>query len=191
MLVILFTVLSQFMSFCQEKKASGQKEQEKTQSLTPSQTATVKSILSKYNPSALTATDARAIHEKLRDAGLHAGPETRDVLVSAGFDPEKLKALDPPKNKEEGNKQSPPSTSSCRSQSGRRWHWRCCSTSRCAGGVSGARCISCPRSCRRQCLPWCSATFSRRTAGCSTGCWRSVASTARRGQRRRPGRCRC
>ena len=97
-LVIMLAFLTQVMSFCQNKQNPAQKSPENSQTLTTSQTATIKTILSKYNPSALTAADAKAIHEKLRDAGLHAGPETRDAIVAAGFDPEKLRALDPPKN---------------------------------------------------------------------------------------------
>ena len=109
MLVIMLTVLTQVMSFCQSKQNPGQKPPEKTQTLTPAQTATIKAILSKYNASKLTAADAKAIHEKLRDAGIHAGPETKDAIIAAGFDPEKLRTLDPPRNPDDQGKHNPPS----------------------------------------------------------------------------------
>ena len=64
---------------------------------------------SHYNASKLTAADAKAIHEKLREAGIHAWPETRDAIIAAGFDPEKLRTLDPPKNPDNQGKPSPPS----------------------------------------------------------------------------------
>ena len=97
-LIVILTLLTQIICFCQNKQNPAQQPQEKTQTLTSSQTATIKTILSSYNASKLTAADARAIHEKLRDAGIHAGPETRDAIIAAGFDPEKLRTLDPPKN---------------------------------------------------------------------------------------------
>ncbi|MEI6436721.1 MAG: hypothetical protein WCP32_18000 [Bacteroidota bacterium] len=111
--VILFVgliFLTQEMSFCQNKPNPAQQPQEKSQTLTPAQTATIKTILSKYNASKLTEADAKAIHEKLRDAGIHAGPETGDAIIAAGFDPEKLRTLDPPKNPDNKGKSIPIST---------------------------------------------------------------------------------
>ena len=93
----------------QSNQTTGQKPQEKPQAITPEQTAMIKTILSKYDASKLTAADAKAIHEKFRDAGIHAGPETRDAIVAAGFDPEKLRALDPPTDP--GNQGKPPAPS--------------------------------------------------------------------------------
>jgi hypothetical protein len=66
------------------------------QTLTDQQKATVKSILSKYNSSTLTASDAKAIHSAFRDVGLHKGPGLNEAVKAAGFDPDKLRALDPP-----------------------------------------------------------------------------------------------
>jgi hypothetical protein len=109
-LVIMLTVLTQVMSFCQNRQNPGQTSQGNTQTLTPAQVSAIKTILSKYNASKLTAADARAIHEKFREAGLHAGPETRDAIVAAGFDPEKLRTLDPPKNPGNQANPAPPST---------------------------------------------------------------------------------
>ena len=113
-LVLLFLIPA--MSSCQNNQVNqttqsnqntGQKPQEKSQALTPEQNAMVKAILSKYNATQLTAADAKAIHEKFREAGIHAGPETRDAINAAGFDPEKIKALDPPKNPGNQGKPSP------------------------------------------------------------------------------------
>ena len=107
--LMLFFLLHE-KSYCQSKQNPGQKPQEKSHTLTPGQTATIKTILSKYKATALTATDAKAIHEKFREAGLHDGPETRDAIIAAGFDPEKLRTLDPPKNPDNSGKPKPPTS---------------------------------------------------------------------------------
>jgi hypothetical protein len=91
-------------SLAQNTQVARQKPQEKQQTLTPAQTAQVKKILSQFNASKLTAADAKAIHEKFREAGIHAGPETNDAIKAAGFDPEKLRTLAPPPNKEQAGK---------------------------------------------------------------------------------------
>jgi hypothetical protein len=116
LMVFILLFLTQGLVFCQNNLNNqnnpnpGQKTQDKTQPLPPEQTATIKTILSKYNASKLTAADAKAIHEKLREAGIHAGPETNDAIITAGFDPEKLRALDPPKNPDNQGRSDPPST---------------------------------------------------------------------------------
>ena len=108
--ILMLLFLIPLMSSCQNIQNNqnirnpGQKPPEKTQTPTPEQTATIKSILSKYNASTLTAADAKAIHEKFREAGIHAGPETKDAIIAAGFDPDKLRALDPPKNPDKQGK---------------------------------------------------------------------------------------
>ena len=93
---LILISLIQGKNFCQSTQNPGQHPQQKSQALTPQQTATVKNILSKYDPSKLTSADAKAIHEKLREADLHGGPETNDAIRAAGFDPDKLRTLDPP-----------------------------------------------------------------------------------------------
>jgi hypothetical protein len=93
--------------FAQQTQKPAGKQQEQHQSLTPEQTATVKRILSKYKASTLSASDARAIHEQFRMAGIHDGPETKDAIKAAGFDPDKLRSLDPPPAaKEQENQKS-------------------------------------------------------------------------------------
>ena len=112
LLVLMLLFLIPVMSSCQSNQSnqnSGQKPQGKTQTLTTDQTSTIKTILSKYKASNLSAADAKAIHEKFREAGIHAGPETRDAIVAAGFDPEKLRTLDPPKDRGNHGNSTPPS----------------------------------------------------------------------------------
>ena len=109
-LVIMLSILVPLMSYCQSNQNPGQKPQEKSQTLTPAQVATIKTILSKYNAKTLTAADAKAIHEQFRQAGIHDGPETRDAITAAGFDPEKLRTLDPPKSPDNHGKPNPPTT---------------------------------------------------------------------------------
>lgn len=68
-------------------------------SLSDAQKSALKSILSKYNASTLTAVDAKAIHRAFRDAGIRGGPSLNEAVRSAGFDPFKLRDLDPPPDK--------------------------------------------------------------------------------------------
>jgi hypothetical protein len=66
------------------------------QTLTQDQTARVTAILKAYKPAGVTAEDARAIHRAFRDAGIRPGPGLHDAIKAAGFDPDRLRALDPP-----------------------------------------------------------------------------------------------
>jgi Spy/CpxP family protein refolding chaperone len=76
-----------------------------SQPLTDQQKVSIKSILAKYDASTLTADDAKAIHRALRDAGLRNGPELNDAVKEAGFDPDKLRDLDPPRGDKQPNDQ--------------------------------------------------------------------------------------
>jgi hypothetical protein len=67
-----------------------------TESLTAEQKARVKTILSGYDPASLTATDARAINEAFREAGLKNGPALQSAIRDVGFPPERIGQLDPP-----------------------------------------------------------------------------------------------
>ena len=64
--------------------------------LTDAQVQQVKDILAKYDASALTVAQAKAIHEAFRAAGLHGGPALNAAVKAAGFDPDKLRDLAPP-----------------------------------------------------------------------------------------------
>jgi len=70
--------------------------EERIENVTQEQKEKVKAILSHYNAATLTTTDAKAIHEAFREAGLHDGPSIEEVIREAGFDPDKLKELAPP-----------------------------------------------------------------------------------------------
>jgi hypothetical protein len=72
------------------------------QPLTDQQRSTVKSILSRYSPTALTAEDARSINEAFRAAGVRNGPDLRNAIKEAGFDPEALSKLAPPPGRPNG-----------------------------------------------------------------------------------------
>jgi hypothetical protein len=72
------------------------------ETLTDAQIEQVKTILSNYAAASLTAADAKAIHEAFREAGLRAGKALNDAVTAAGFDPDKLRDLDPPPNREGG-----------------------------------------------------------------------------------------
>jgi hypothetical protein len=106
---ILLMVLMNTGCFSQGNNSTGKKHQETTVTITPEQKTQIKTILSKYNPSTLTAEQAKEIHEKFRAAGIHPGPETKEAIVAAGFDPEKLRTLAPPPGKDGKAGNKPPS----------------------------------------------------------------------------------
>ncbi len=60
-------------------------------SLTDAQKSSVKSILSKYKSSTLTADDAKSIHRSFKDAGIGCGPGLNEAVKSAGFDSDLFK----------------------------------------------------------------------------------------------------
>lgn len=64
--------------------------------LTAEQKAQVKTILSQYDPAALTSEMAHAINEAFRAAGLRNGPGLQEAIRDAGFEPERIGELDPP-----------------------------------------------------------------------------------------------
>ena len=80
---------------------------DESQSLTPEQKASVKSILSKYNPSSLTAAAARAINEAFRAAGIRNGPGLQQAIRDVGFVPEKIGALAPPPGRSDDERRPP------------------------------------------------------------------------------------
>jgi hypothetical protein len=104
LIILILIVLIQGKSFCQDN----QKHRENSQAITSEQAAMIKTILSKYKASTVTADEAKEIHEKFREAGIHAGPETRDAIIAAGFDPEKLRALAPPPSRDGKDGRNPP-----------------------------------------------------------------------------------
>ena len=100
---VLFIAASLPIAAQQKDKAS-EKWQEKTEILSEEQKNTVKEILSDFNSSAFTEEDAKEIHEAFREAGLRGGPALDEAIKEAGFDPEKLRDLAPPP--ERNNKQA-------------------------------------------------------------------------------------
>jgi periplasmic protein CpxP/Spy len=96
--------------FSQAKQQSNQSRQEKSQTIIPEQKLQIKTILSRYNSKTLTSDQAKSIHEEFRKAGIHAGPETKDAIIAAGFDPEKLRKLDPPTSDQSKGESKQPSS---------------------------------------------------------------------------------
>ncbi len=60
--------------------------------------------LSQYNDSTLSAEDAKAIHQAMREIGISGGPTEDEIIRSAGIDPEILKKLDPPPDRNNSDK---------------------------------------------------------------------------------------
>jgi hypothetical protein len=95
-LTLIITLFNQWTTLSQDSPKAQQHQTNNPQSLIAEQAVLVKTILSQYNASTLTADEAKAIHEKFREAGIQGGPGTKDAIIAAGFDPEKLRALAPP-----------------------------------------------------------------------------------------------
>jgi len=86
-----------------QERAAKEREDENAEALTAMQKEQVIAILSNYNAATLTATEANAIHEAFRKAGLRGGPAAADAIREAGFDPDKLRDLAPPQGMGEGD----------------------------------------------------------------------------------------
>lgn len=110
---IKFSLLSLFLLLTAEANCDAQtpdpkqKPNEHQQGTIPEQTQLIKKILSGYNAAKLTASDAKAIHGKFREAGVHAGPENDAAIKAAGFDPDQLKKLAPPPGTNRNTKPEP------------------------------------------------------------------------------------
>jgi hypothetical protein len=107
-LTLIITLFIQGTTLSQDSPKAQQHQKNNPQSLTAEQAVLVKTILSQYNASTLTADEAKAIHEKFREAGIQGGPGTKDAIIAAGFDPEKLRALAPPPSHDKKNARTPP-----------------------------------------------------------------------------------
>ncbi len=107
--IFLLLFLAPSALFSQANQAGKPKPAGPVQAVTPEQNAQIKKILSGYNAARLSPQDAKAIQEKFRQAGIHAGPETAGAIQAAGFDPEKLRNLAPPPNPGIKENAGPPS----------------------------------------------------------------------------------
>jgi len=81
----------------------------KAEALTDAQVKQVGTILAQYDAQALTAEQARAIHEAFHQAGLPGGPAINEAVAAAGFSPDKLRDLDPPPSASGGDQRAPKS----------------------------------------------------------------------------------
>lgn len=94
-----------------ERRAGGQQRggaPRNDEVLSETQKAQVKAILSKFDANSLTAETAKPIHEAFRQAGLRGGPAMTDTIKAAGFDPEKLRDLAPPRGQANDGNERPP-----------------------------------------------------------------------------------
>lgn len=106
--ILLILLLSAETNSCAQTTDQKQKPATQLQGTTPDQTLLIKKILSGYNAAKLKAADAKAIHEKFREAGIDAGPENDAAIKAAGFDPDQLKRLAPLPNTDRNSKSGPP-----------------------------------------------------------------------------------
>ncbi len=88
----------------QENAGYGGRQHGKMEPLSDTQRTQVITVLEKYDPESLTIKDAEAITEAFRAAGLRGGPEVDAVLEEAGFDPDELRELAPPPDRNDGSR---------------------------------------------------------------------------------------
>jgi hypothetical protein len=81
------------MSAISDLGMSGVSTLQRPQALTDDQKKQIQDILSQYDPSNLTAEDAKSIFKAFKDAGIRPGPGMKDAITAAGFDAEKLFSL--------------------------------------------------------------------------------------------------
>lgn len=82
---------------CSQSSDQARKPAEKTVQPAPAGEAEkIKEILSQFDSRSLDKEMAVQIHERFRAAGIHPGPENREAITAAGFDPDKLRDLAPP-----------------------------------------------------------------------------------------------
>jgi len=73
-----------------------------SQPLTDDQKSQITSTLSKYDPSKLTAQDARAIFDSFHEAGIRPNAEgLQETVSTAGFDVQKLLSLAKPERRQD------------------------------------------------------------------------------------------
>ncbi len=110
-ILIIFSLILQCQSkvFSQNNQNPQQNKVEKPQEITIEQKAQIQKILSQYNSTTLNADQAKEIHSKFKESGIHAGTETNEAITSAGFDPEKLRALAPPPSDQKKEQAQPSS----------------------------------------------------------------------------------
>jgi len=94
LLALLLPLIGALAAQSNSAPAPGREQRERREvPLTDAQKATVKALLAKYNPKALTADDIQAIRRAFREADLR-GPTLDQAVREAGFDAE---ALRPPR----------------------------------------------------------------------------------------------
>jgi hypothetical protein len=94
-IIILLLFLIRGNCFSQNIRPPQQQQQENMQHLTTKQINDIKSILSNYKPSTITAEQVSEINEKFRAAGIYPSPQTKDAIIAAGFNPDKFRPSRP------------------------------------------------------------------------------------------------
>jgi len=108
-IVFAFLIQCQTNLFSQNNQKAQQNKAEKPQEITVEQKAQIQKILSQFNSATINADQAKEIHSKFREAGIHAGTETNEAIIAAGFDPEKIRALAPPPSDQKKEQAQPSS----------------------------------------------------------------------------------
>jgi hypothetical protein len=85
----------------QQRPEKGSK-QEQVSKLTDAQITTVNKILANYNSESLSADDAKAIMNAIRDAKVPGGKGVEKAINAAGFSFEEIRKLDPPPARPDG-----------------------------------------------------------------------------------------
>jgi len=95
-IVLIGLITINFNSLMAQERQERKPPQEQVDELTKAQTKKVNKILANYDSESLSADDAKAIMEAIRDAKVPGGKGVEKAIDDAGFDFEKIKKLAPP-----------------------------------------------------------------------------------------------
>lgn len=93
-----------YNSLMAQERSDRKPKREHVETLTDKQIATVNKILTDYDSESLSAGDAKAIMDAIRDAKVPGGKGVEKAINAAGFSFEKIKKLAPPPARQKGRR---------------------------------------------------------------------------------------
>ncbi len=94
--VLVGFITMSFNSLMAQERPDRKPSQEQADTLAAKQTKTVNKILADYNSESLSADDAKAIMDAIRDAKIPGGKGVEKAINAAGFSFEQIRKLAPP-----------------------------------------------------------------------------------------------
>lgn len=95
-IVLIGLITINFNSLMAQERPERKPPQEQVDTLTVKQTKKVNKILANYDSKSISADDAKAIMDAIRDAKIPGGKGVETAINDAGFDFEEIRKLAPP-----------------------------------------------------------------------------------------------